>query len=305
MRIAMVGLGAIARKAYLPVLAPRADLQLVLCTRDPRALAEASAAWRIPDCASDVAQVVERGVDAAFVHTATESHAHVVATLLDAGIPVYVDKPIAHDLATARSVAERAERAGTLLMVGFNRRFAPMVRRVQAAGPARLVLMQKNRVALPDAVRRVVFDDFIHVVDTLRFLAPGDVAPVRASAVVDAGLLRHLVLEMGGAGFSAVGVMDRDGGTTEEVLEVTVPGEKLVVRDLDALVRYRAGEERRERHGDWESVLHRRGFPAIVQHFLDCAAGRAEPLQSARDALETHAVCEWSVARIEAEAARS
>lgn len=38
MKIAMIGLGDIAQKAYLPVLAQWPDIELVLCTRNPKVL---------------------------------------------------------------------------------------------------------------------------------------------------------------------------------------------------------------------------------------------------------------------------
>ena len=41
--------------------------------------------------------------------------------------------------------------------------------------------MQKHRVDLADTPRTVVFDDFSHVVDTLRFLLPAPVRDLTAS----------------------------------------------------------------------------------------------------------------------------
>ncbi len=299
MRVAIVGLGAIARKAYLPLLGTRPGLELVLCTRDLAALTELAAQYRVGTVTRDAAELPDLGVEAAFVHSATESHAALAGALLRAGVPVYLDKPIAYDEAAARELVELAERAGALLMVGFNRRFAPMVRRVKDAGGARLVVLQKNRVALPDAARRLVFDDFIHVADTLRYLAPGEPRLAYASALRRAGRVHHLVVQLEADGFHGVGIMNRDSGAAEEVLEVMSPGAKHVVRDLDTLTEMAGGEERRSRFGDWEDVLHRRGFPAIVDHFLACVQGRETPLQSARDALATHALCERIVGQID------
>ena len=83
-----------------------------------------------------------------------------------------VDKPLA---ATSRrpALVELAEARDRSLAVGFNRRYAPPYAAL-ADLPRTVVLMQKNRVGQPDAPRRLVFDDFIHVVDTLRFLLPAD-----------------------------------------------------------------------------------------------------------------------------------
>ncbi len=72
---------------------------------------------------------------------------------------------------------ELAEERGVSLAVGFNRRFAPGYAQC-ADHPRELILMQKNRIGLPEDPRTMVLDDFIHVVDTLRFLVPGPVDDV-------------------------------------------------------------------------------------------------------------------------------
>jgi virulence factor len=299
MRVAIVGLGAIAEKAYLPVIATRADVRLVLCTRNGERLGAMAAAYRVPDAVRDVGAAIALGLDAAFVHTATESHVEVAERLLAAGVHVYVDKPVAYSYAECERLVAAAERAGRTLMVGFNRRFAPLYRQARGAGDARVVVMQKNRTALPDEPRRFVFDDFVHVVDTLRYVIGPRAAEPRVSAFQRAGQLHHVMLQLDADGCTAVGLMNRDSGATEETLEVMRPGEKWVVRGVTSAVHQTDGAERVHRSGDWESVLHRRGFPQIVDHFLACVRGEQELEQSARDALATHALCEHVVREVE------
>ncbi len=87
-------------------------------------------------------------LDAAFVHAPTDAHPDIVTRLLDAGVPTYVDKPLAYELADSRRLVELAERRGTSLAVGFSRRFAPAYAQC-ADHPRDLILLQKNRVGLP------------------------------------------------------------------------------------------------------------------------------------------------------------
>jgi virulence factor len=298
MRVAVVGLGSIAQKAYLPLVTAREDVELVFCTRDRETLGRLSRAYRVAETCSGVEELLDRKIDAAFVHTATESHAEVAGRLLGGGVHVYLDKPLAYTFEESRALVEAAEQAGRVLLVGFNRRFAPMYAALKAKEDRRLVLMQKNRTHSPDDARRVVFDDFIHVADTLRFLAPSEIKGVRVSSFAEAGRLRHLTLQLEGEGFTAFGVMNRDGGADEEVLEVSAPGHKWAVRDLDTTAHHAAGERRATRFPDWEPVLRRRGFAHIVEHFLDCVRRGREPQPSAREALETHALCEKIVGEI-------
>ena len=93
-------------------------------------------------------------------------------------MPTYVDKPLAYELADSERLVRLAEQRGTSLAVGFNRRYAPGYAQC-LEHPRELILMQKNRVGLPEDPRTLVLDDFIHVVDTLRFLAPRPRRPHR------------------------------------------------------------------------------------------------------------------------------
>lgn len=71
------------------------------------------------------------GIEATFVHVATAAHGKVIRSLLGRGISVYVDKPISDDLDEVKQLIKLADPKGLLLTAGFNRRFAPMVRRLK------------------------------------------------------------------------------------------------------------------------------------------------------------------------------
>lgn len=286
-RIAMIGLGDIARKAYLPVLGPRPDVELVLVTRDAGALADLGAAWRVERLHATLDAALAEGLDGAFVHAATAAHPALVRQLLEAGVPTLVDKPIADTAGESEALVDLAETRGVSLMVGFNRRHAPAYRDAAALG-APLVVMQKNRAGPQDDVRRTVFDDYIHVVDTLRFLAPGaDQTQVRGRTAD--GRLEHVVLSLSGGGRDAVGIMNRASGADEETLEVSGGGIKRRIVDLDQVVDQGATEAL-TRRGNWTSVGRQRGFEAMCDVFL--GAVRERRRLSALDALETHRLCE-------------
>ncbi|NED92587.1 gfo/Idh/MocA family oxidoreductase, partial [Streptomyces sp. SID11233] len=93
----------------------------------------------------------------------------------------------------------------------------------------------------------------------------------------------HVVLQLAGPGFTALGVMNRVSGSTEEVLEVSGQDTKRVVRDLAEITDHR-GQPTVRRRGDWTPVARQRGIEQCVDAFLDAVAS-GTPL-SARDALE-------------------
>ncbi|KOV23056.1 oxidoreductase [Streptomyces sp. XY152] len=289
-KVGCIGLGDIARKAYLPVLAHRPGVELHLQTRTPATLDRVADGLHLPPGQrhADLGSLIAQDLDAAFVHAPTEVHPEIVTRLLEAGVPTYVDKPLAYELAGSERLVELAEERGTSLAVGFNRRFAPGY--VQCADhPRELILMQKNRVGLPEEPRTMILDDFIHVVDTLRFLAPGPVDDVTVRARTENGLLHHVVLQLSGDGFTALGVMNRLSGSAEEVLEVSGQDTKRQVVNLAEVIDHK-GQPTVRRRGDWVPVSRQRGIEQAALAFLD--AVRAGEVLSARDALATHELCE-------------
>lgn len=289
-KVGCIGLGDIAQKAYLPVLGARPGIELHLQTRTRATLDRVADTLRVPreQRHRDLDGLLAAGLDAAFVHAPTAAHPEIVARLLEAGVPTYVDKPLAYELAESERLVELAEERGTSLAVGFNRRFAPGYAQC-ADHPRELILMQKNRIGLPEEPRVMVLDDFIHVVDTLRFLVPGPVDDVTVRARVEDGLLHHVVLQLAGEGFTALGVMNRLSGSNEEILEVSGQDTKRQVVNLAEVVDHK-GQPTVRRRGDWVPVARQRGIEQAVLAFLD--AVRAGRELSARDALATHELCE-------------
>nr|WP_202035349.1 Gfo/Idh/MocA family oxidoreductase [Streptomyces mexicanus] len=283
-------MGDIATKAYLPVLGTRPGVELHLQTRTPATLERVADGLHLPAAQrhADLDSLLAQDLDAAFVHAPTAVHPEIVTRLLQAGVPTYVDKPLAYELADSRRLVALAEERNVSLMVGFNRRHAPGYAQC-AEHPRELILMQKNRVGLPEEPRTMILDDFIHVVDTLRFLVPGPVDDVTVRGRLRDGLLHHVVLQLAGDGFTALGVMNRLSGSTEEILEVSGQDTKRQVVNLAETIDHR-GQPTVRRRGDWVPVARQRGIEQAALSFLD--AVRAGKVLSARDALETHELCE-------------
>ncbi|MGW2864618.1 Gfo/Idh/MocA family protein [Streptomyces sp. NPDC001205] len=290
MKVGCIGLGDIAQKAYLPVLATLPGTELHLQTRTPATLAKVADAHRVPAarCHADLDSLLAQDLDAAFVHAPTAVHPQIVTRLIEAGVPTYVDKPLAYELADSERLVALAEERGVGLTVGFNRRLAPGYAQC-ADHPRELILMQKNRVGLPEDPRTLVLDDFIHVVDTLRFLVPGPIEHTVVRARVRAGLMEHVVLQLSGDGFTAIGTMNRMNGSTEEILEVSGQDTKRQVLNLAEVIDHK-GQPTVRRRGDWVPVARQRGIEQAVLAFLD--AVRAGKTLNAQDALATHELCE-------------
>ncbi|MFD5518913.1 Gfo/Idh/MocA family protein [Streptomyces sp. NPDC127066] len=297
MKVGCIGLGDIAQKAYLPVLGVQPGIELHLQTRTPATLDRVADSLHLPPARrhTDLDALLAQDLDAAFVHAPTAAHPEIVTRLLEAGVPTYVDKPLAYDLGESERLVRLAEERNVGLAVGFNRRHAPAYAQC-AEHPRELILMQKNRTGLPEEPRTMVLDDFIHVVDTLRFLVPGPVDDVTVRARAEEGLLHHVVLQLAGDGFTALGVMNRLSGSSEEILEVSGQDTKRQVVNLAEVIDHK-GQPTVRRRGDWVPVARQRGIEQAVLAFLD--AVRSGKVLSARDALATHELCERVVQAIQ------
>lgn len=136
MRYAVVGYGVAGSAFHAPIIAatPGADLAAVVARSDGAA---AAVRERYPG-ARVVAEVAELAdVDVAVVATPNATHASLAAQLLDRGIAVVVDKPLAESAAAARALVAHAAAAGVTLTCYQNRRWDGdflTVRRLVAEG---------------------------------------------------------------------------------------------------------------------------------------------------------------------------
>ncbi|WP_061810093.1 Gfo/Idh/MocA family protein [Rossellomorea vietnamensis] len=299
MKIGLIGLGDIAKKAYLPVLSEKEGIELVLCTRNTETLHTLGEKYRVEERVQTVEELIAANIDAVFVSTATEAHYEITQKLLENDIHVYIDKPISLNFRETERIVQLAKENGKIAMVGFNRRFIPKVKELKEHGKPSFLLMQKNRFAAPDKPRRFVVEDFIHVVDTLRFLMDSTVKDVKVQSLKKGDLLHHLVIQLIGEDCTAVGIMNRDGGVTEEIIEFSAGHHKYIVDSLVETTHYHNKEMSVSSFGDWEPTLYKRGFYDLVDHFIECVEKGQEPDPSIEDSLITHEICERIVGMIE------
>ncbi|MFG6146870.1 Gfo/Idh/MocA family protein [Halobacillus sp. B23F22_1] len=299
MKVGIIGLGDIAKKAYLPVLSQKEGIELVLCTRNEETLHTLSQKYRIDEKVQTVEDLLAKNIDAAIVSAATEAHFKIAEKLLLHGINVYVDKPISMNLQETKRIVQLAEESQKVAMVGFNRRFIPKVKELKDQGKASLIMIQKNRFAAPDITRRFVVEDFIHVVDTLRFLMDTPVKDINVQSLKTGEKLDHLIIQLIGEGVTAMGIMNRNGGVTEETIEYHTGHNKFVVNSLVETTHYHGKNIQVSKFGDWEPTLYKRGFYQIIDHFIDCVHQQMRPDPSMTDSLTTHEICEKIVQSID------
>lgn len=297
-RIGIVGLGNIAQKVYLPFLSAEQNWSFAggYCPTESKrkkicGMYRINAFANLPD--------LLQSTDAVFVSSATESHFEIVSEALKHGKDVYVDKPLASTSDEAEQLAELSIRYGRKLMVGFNRRFAPMyvrARSMMSAGTP-LIRIEKHRAdsIRPENFAVTLLDDYIHLVDTARWLGePKGGGKIGGSVKVNENnaliFAQHHYEAVSGADIFLD--MHRKAGTNLERLEIITEGAIIRVRDMDIFETETGGKTETVTPPAWETVLKRKGFEDAILHFLDSIEGNTQPLTNGEEALKTQRLFE-------------
>ena len=191
---ALLGAGRIG-KVHAKAIAGNAEAQLVAV-----ADAFAEAAQAVADaygCAVRSIEDIEadRSIDAVVICTPTDTHADLIERFARAGKAVFCEKPVDLSLARVKQCLGVVKETGTVLMVGFNRRFDPHFAAVRAAidegriGPVEMVQITSRDPGPPPisyikSSGGILRDMTIHDFDMARFLLGEEPETVFATASV-------------------------------------------------------------------------------------------------------------------------
>jgi predicted dehydrogenase/threonine dehydrogenase-like Zn-dependent dehydrogenase len=129
-RVGVIGAGNYATSMLLPHLQERTDVRLVeVATATGLSAANAHHRFGFERCSTDHGGLLaNRAIDAVVIATRHHAHAAMVCDALCAGKAVFVEKPLAVDPDQLQAILAAAGDSGNdRLMVGFNRRFAPLL----------------------------------------------------------------------------------------------------------------------------------------------------------------------------------
>ncbi|MGV9992096.1 Gfo/Idh/MocA family protein [Streptomyces sp. NPDC003374] len=121
MRIGILGLGRIG--AFHAETLSALDAVTSLVVADPFADAEAAAGRFGAEVAGSPEEMLAAGVDGVVVAAATDAHPALILAAVEAGVPVFCEKPVARTMAEGVRVLKAVEGAGVPVQIGYNRRF--------------------------------------------------------------------------------------------------------------------------------------------------------------------------------------
>jgi predicted dehydrogenase len=307
LRIALVGAGSMGENhARVIAGSPNATLALVVDTNRERA--EQIAGRYGGAAAMDVEEV--RSCDAVVVAAPTASHVEIGKWILEAGVPLLIEKPMATSSADVEMLCTLAATRNLTLMCGFVERFNAVIGTVASGLEGRLLhlLAVRHSPSSPSAGSSVVWDLLIHDIDlALRLSGESEPVDVTAQSMIPEGgsvsELADCTLHFR-SGLIATLSASRVGQrklrtmvltTTEASYEVDLLRQDVTAyrhihaeNQMDVIPRFRS-----ETVIDIPFVRHA-GEPLALQlqHFIDIIEGRADPAAEIATILPAHRVAE-------------
>ena len=260
-RYALVGAGGFGTAMLVPMMARQKGLFHLrgVVSRDAVRGGNFARTQRVETLASDLgALVTDPGFDLFVIATRHHEHADQVARCLAAGKHVFVEKPLAITWDQLDRVATLYEGLGEkpLVMVGFNRRFAPAIEKLsEIVADRRAPLTVAYRlnggyvapdhwVQGPEGGGRNI-GEACHMYDLFRRLAGAPVASITARAI-DPGDRPYLATDNFAASLTyqdgslanlVYTALGPKAGLAKERIEVFCDGEAYIVDDFRRLIR--------------------------------------------------------------------
>jgi predicted dehydrogenase/threonine dehydrogenase-like Zn-dependent dehydrogenase len=202
-QIAVIGAGNYSSRILIPALSKIGANVGPIITSAGLSGAITAEKFGVDQAGTDLDIIIQNpDILATVVATQHNSHASLTAQLIAAGKDVFVEKPLAIDRDQLQQVraaydAQLAMGHSPRLMVGYNRRFSPHIKKMKAlldqVHAPKSFIMTMNAGAIPANVwiqdRNVgggrIIGEACHLIDLMRFLAGSEITEIQAMKMGD------------------------------------------------------------------------------------------------------------------------
>ncbi len=134
-RVGLIGVGSYAKAVHVPNIQKLDNMQIrAVASKSGASATVVAKKVNAAYASSDVGELLsDEQLDAVIISTRHASHAGLVLDALSAGKHVFVEKPMATTVADCLKIVAAQQRAGRVVRVGYNRRFAPCLTSMKAA----------------------------------------------------------------------------------------------------------------------------------------------------------------------------
>ncbi|MBI3944437.1 MAG: Gfo/Idh/MocA family oxidoreductase [Armatimonadetes bacterium] len=303
-RVGLIGAGGMANRVHYPSLAEFADVEMAaLCDLDEKKLRATADKFHVERAYTDYKKMLAE-VDPEAVYILMPPHHlfDLVIECLNQKRHVFIEKPPGVTREQTRNMALAAEKNGCLTMVGFNRRYIPLIRearrRVDECGPMLQCVSTFYKSSLGarpyfGGAIDVLTCDAVHAVDMLRYMG-GEPARVASDvrslhAAYDNSFNALIRFESGCAG---VLLTNWVVGRRVHTFEMHAKGISAFIDGDDKAIIHQSGQEdplvldTRAVAGSSDSRTYY-GFAGENRHFIDCIQEGHQPETCFADAVKT------------------
>ncbi|HTE68366.1 MAG TPA: bi-domain-containing oxidoreductase, partial [Actinomycetes bacterium] len=285
-RLGVIGAGNYATSMLLPHLRGRADVRLVeVATATGLSATNAQRKFGFERYSTDHRGLLaDETIGAVLIATRHHAHAAMVCEALRAGKAVFVEKPLAVDPEQLEAIAAAVEDSGNdRLMVGFNRRFAPLLVDLKHAFGARSGPVQVRYdvnagrldagswYAHPEEGSRLVGEG-CHFVDTSSWWLDQDPVAVFAAATGDPDDTASTLLYPDGSVATIAYQTSGDPRAPKELLQVTGDGQVARLHNFQRTELWRGGRRRVHRSRSGIDKGQRQELDAFVRAVAEARA---------------------------------
>lgn len=312
-KIGFIGAGNFANATHYPSLVEIEDTQIVaICDLDKQRLEKTASKYNISNRFTDYKKLCDRmDLDAVYIVLPPKLLRDIALHCLSEGLNVFVEKPPGINLKQTEEMADIAAKKGCLSMVGFNRRFIPVLREaksiIERKGQITLGVGEFHKFQLGDSpywgTSSWLLVDAIHQVDAVRWLG-GKVKEVKAyiqSFKSNCPNIYSILFQFEN-GSNGILIANYASGARKERFEIHGEGIAAYVYTPDRAEIY---QENRQFVDPKPAIVlkgsglagsqDRRityGYLAEDQHFIDCIKKEREPETSLKDAVEDMRIVE-------------
>jgi polar amino acid transport system substrate-binding protein len=292
LNVAFIGAGSFAQNYLIPsVKTFGASLDTVVTSKGITSK-NVGEKFGFNNCSADINDVIQNNdINTVFIATPHSSHASVVIKALNAKKNVFVEKPLAISYEELEEIKNLKERSTSSLMVGYNRRFAPVsseIKRLFGKTGEPLVIQirvnagfipKEHWTQIPEIGAGRIIGEICHFIDLMQFFTDSYPIKVYAECISsqnavlknddNIGIL--IKFEDGSIG-NLTYVANGDKGLPKEHIEVFSAGKTGVIHDFRSGTFYSDNKSKNLK-------LQGKGHQQEVQAFLNSLKeGRPSPI---------------------------
>ena len=302
-RLALIGAGGMANSVHYPSLAEFPDVEMTgICDLMEKKLKTTADKFHIEKTFTDYKKMLDEIEPGAVYVLMPPHHLYdLVIECLNRKLNVFIEKPPGITTEQTKNMARLAEKKNCLTMVGFQRRFCPIIVEARKKVEERGSIIQcaarfmKNYFAgaYYNGASDILTCDAIHSVDTLRWMS-GEVKKIVSSvrnlyAEYDNSFNALLEFENG-----AVGMLITNWVVGKRIfsVEMHAKGISAFAEPDDKAVIYKDNEEKGEvlltqEVAKSKEMYKYAGFFAENRHFIDCLKEGKQPMTNLTDSVKT------------------